>query len=116
MSPLGTRFAGNYERKKTDVVERPKAFRHVGLLINEPPGHPGCSLYSHPKTFLKTRLPPPASYEAENDAFCYYNYRGPGGECERGGLYNHPCYDVTEVAVRFVSMICRVARHLSVWR
>jgi hypothetical protein len=24
--------------KKTDVVERPKAFHHVGLLVNEPPG------------------------------------------------------------------------------
>jgi len=36
--------------KKTDVAEHPEAFRHVGLLVNEPPGHPGCSLGSHPKT------------------------------------------------------------------
>jgi hypothetical protein len=26
------------KNKKTDVVQRPKAFYHVGLLINEPPG------------------------------------------------------------------------------
>jgi len=26
------------ENKKTDVAERPKAFDHVGLLVNEPPG------------------------------------------------------------------------------
>ena len=27
--------------KKADVVERPKAFHHVGLLVNEPPGKAG---------------------------------------------------------------------------
>jgi hypothetical protein len=27
--------------KKADVVERPKAFHHVGLLANEPPGTAG---------------------------------------------------------------------------
>jgi hypothetical protein len=26
------------ENKKTDVAEHPKAFGHVGLLFNEPPG------------------------------------------------------------------------------
>jgi len=26
------------ETKKADVPGRPQAFRHVGLLINEPPG------------------------------------------------------------------------------
>lgn len=26
------------ETKKADVTERPEAFHHVGLLINEPPG------------------------------------------------------------------------------
>jgi hypothetical protein len=29
------------EEKKADVVERPKAFHHVGLLFNEPPGKAG---------------------------------------------------------------------------
>jgi hypothetical protein len=24
--------------KKADVIERPKTFHHVGLLVNEPPG------------------------------------------------------------------------------
>jgi hypothetical protein len=27
--------------KKADVAERPKAFHHVGLLVNEPPGTAG---------------------------------------------------------------------------
>jgi hypothetical protein len=36
--------------KKTDVAERPQASNHVGLLLNEPPGRPGCSLISHPTT------------------------------------------------------------------
>jgi hypothetical protein len=27
--------------KKADVVENPKAFDHVGLLVNEPPGQAG---------------------------------------------------------------------------
>jgi hypothetical protein len=26
------------KNKKTDVAEHPKAFRHVGLLFNKPPG------------------------------------------------------------------------------
>ena len=34
--------------KKTDVAENPKVIDHVGLLFNEPPGIPGCSLFSHP--------------------------------------------------------------------
>jgi hypothetical protein len=37
--------------KKADVAENPKVFDHVGLLVNEPPGEPGCSLFSHPITF-----------------------------------------------------------------
>ena len=28
-------------QKKADVVERPKAFAHVGLLVNKPPGRAG---------------------------------------------------------------------------
>jgi len=27
--------------KKADVVEHPKAFHHVGLLVNQPPGTTG---------------------------------------------------------------------------
>jgi hypothetical protein len=27
--------------KKADVIERPQAFHHVGLLVNEPPGLAG---------------------------------------------------------------------------
>jgi hypothetical protein len=27
--------------KKADVIERPEAFHHVGLLVNEPPGTAG---------------------------------------------------------------------------
>ena len=34
--------------KKADVVRRPKAFDHVGLLSNKPPAGPGCSSSSHP--------------------------------------------------------------------
>jgi hypothetical protein len=33
-----TSYAGN---KKADVAEHPKAFRHVGLLFNKPPGTAG---------------------------------------------------------------------------
>jgi len=29
------------ETKKADVVENPKVFDHVGLLVNEPPGTAG---------------------------------------------------------------------------
>jgi hypothetical protein len=29
------------ESKKTDVVEHPELFDHVGLLVNEPPGTAG---------------------------------------------------------------------------
>ena len=44
-------------KKKADVVEHPKVFDHVGLLLNEPPGGPGCSLSSRPTTLdsLHTR-------------------------------------------------------------
>jgi hypothetical protein len=31
----------NAENKKADVAEHPKAFGHVGLLFNEPPGTAG---------------------------------------------------------------------------
>jgi len=30
--------------KKTDVLEHPKVFQHVGLLINQPPGMAGLPL------------------------------------------------------------------------
>jgi hypothetical protein len=40
--PRGTR------QKKADVVRRPKAFDHVGLLYNGRPGEPGNPLSSHP--------------------------------------------------------------------
>jgi len=43
--------------KKADVVERPKAFHHVGLLANEPPGTgPSCSLPSHPMTLTRMSI------------------------------------------------------------
>jgi hypothetical protein len=32
--------------KKADVVKHPKAFDHVGLLFNEPPGKPGLHFIS----------------------------------------------------------------------
>ena len=42
-------------------------FHHVGLLVNEPPGHGRCSLTSHPTTDIALEhvlklvtLPPPA--------------------------------------------------------
>ena len=48
------------ECKKTDVAERPKAFHHVGLLVNEPPGPSRVALYySHPKTSLKILIGAP---------------------------------------------------------
>ena len=41
------------ETKKADVAEHPKAYDHVGLLFNEPPGEPGCSLFSHPTNIIQ---------------------------------------------------------------
>ena len=40
-------------KKKTDVVKRPKAFNHVGLLSNEPPAAADCSLFSHPNSSIQ---------------------------------------------------------------
>jgi hypothetical protein len=34
------------EQKKADVAEHPKAFDHVGLLFNEPPGKSGLHFIS----------------------------------------------------------------------
>ena len=39
-----------HENKKADVAEHPKAFGHVGLLFNKPPGRAGLFLSSHPTT------------------------------------------------------------------
>ena len=45
--------------KKTDVAEHPKAFHHVGLLVNEPPGTDRAALYIVIRKFrLKTCVPP----------------------------------------------------------
>ena len=38
--------------KKADVAGHPKVSDHVGLLFNEPPGEPGCSLLSHPTNII----------------------------------------------------------------
>jgi hypothetical protein len=37
----GIRTAREPARKKTDAAKHPKAFHHVGLLVNEPPGPAG---------------------------------------------------------------------------
>jgi hypothetical protein len=34
-------FSRRRKRKKADVMEHPKAFDHVGLLVNKPPGTAG---------------------------------------------------------------------------
>ena len=56
------------QRKKADVAEHPKAFHHVGLLFNEPPGmaelpfiqSSGYSMFNYtPRNWLNT---PPGSY------------------------------------------------------
>ena len=39
--PCWTLTALHHRIKKADVVERPKAFGHVGLLFNKPPGKDG---------------------------------------------------------------------------
>ena len=41
------------ETKKADAAEHPKVFHRVGLLVNEPPDQPGCSLFSHPRTSIR---------------------------------------------------------------
>jgi|GEM_PF-5985749 len=51
---LDGRFATFTSRKKcnkkADVIDRPKAINHVGLLSNRPPGEPECHLFSRPTT------------------------------------------------------------------
>jgi len=37
--------------KKADMAKHPKVSGHVGLLVNEPPGKPGCSSSSQPANF-----------------------------------------------------------------
>jgi len=39
--PAGCRRPRQDKQKKADAVEHPKAFDHVGLLVNEPPGRAG---------------------------------------------------------------------------
>ena len=69
------RVARNKAQKKADVAEHPKVFHHVGLLVNEPPAGPGCSLYSHPKTSRQTLIcRPRKSHAGCNSSFFYYNY------------------------------------------
>jgi hypothetical protein len=41
----GQVLARSLTRKKTDVAEHPEAFRHVGLLVNSPPGSGQVALY-----------------------------------------------------------------------
>jgi len=47
LSLIGVRISGSFaavaapKAKKTDVVEHPQVFDHVGLLVNEPPGSAG---------------------------------------------------------------------------
>jgi hypothetical protein len=40
-------------QKKADVAEHPRVSNHVGLLFNEPPGEPSCSLFSHPTNIIQ---------------------------------------------------------------
>jgi hypothetical protein len=40
-------------QKKADVDEHPRVSDHVGLLFNEPPSEPGCSLFSHPTNIIQ---------------------------------------------------------------
>jgi hypothetical protein len=47
-SPFGPLGSTLPRTKKADVAEHPKAFDHVGLLVNEPPDRWGCSLSSRP--------------------------------------------------------------------
>jgi hypothetical protein len=39
--PIGAKRCASIENKKADVVQHPKAFCHVGLLFNLPPGRAG---------------------------------------------------------------------------
>jgi hypothetical protein len=52
-------------------VEHPEAFDHVGLLVNEPPAHPGCSLSSHPTTLNQLLGKPRSSYSRSSDILLY---------------------------------------------
>jgi hypothetical protein len=44
--------AQSKSKKKADVAGHPKVSDHVGMLFNEPPGEPGCSLLSHPTNII----------------------------------------------------------------
>jgi hypothetical protein len=48
-------------KKKADVVEHPKVFDHVGLLVSEPPGPAGLPSSSLPTTFTQALLKPSAA-------------------------------------------------------
>ena len=48
--PSHSRHRRAAKTKKADLAEHPQVSNHVGLLANEPPGEPGCSLFSHPTT------------------------------------------------------------------
>jgi hypothetical protein len=37
-SPVVANVPRRQEQKKTDVAEHPEMLRHIGLLVNEPPG------------------------------------------------------------------------------
>jgi hypothetical protein len=43
--------------KKTDAAKHTQVFRRIGLLFNEPPGTPSCSLCSHPNSAHSTACP-----------------------------------------------------------
>ena len=45
-------------KKKADVVERPQAFDHVGLLVNEPSGSAGFPPPSHPTMSIESLSEP----------------------------------------------------------
>jgi hypothetical protein len=42
--------------KKTDALQHPEELERVGLLVNWPPGLPGCPLASQPKIQFQKRL------------------------------------------------------------
>ncbi len=51
-----TKFGNLLGGKKTGVVQHPEVFDHAGLLVNGPPGKPGCPSSSRPTTSVHVSL------------------------------------------------------------
>jgi hypothetical protein len=72
-----TAASRNQKPKKADVVGHPRVLNHVGLLSNEPPSEPSCSLFSHPTTII--RVDSGTEFIVNASPLAGLSYRGDNG-------------------------------------